>query len=224
MSDSEPTYIYILSEDDNDDLFYEMCASRISKKSFYRVEPRRIRKNGGLSAVRKALKPFLNDLKGAENLDAYFVIALDNDRAPDHHSNHDRIAGLSNQDLAKQCRICEIERAIKGIWGQDVTKWPVQGAIAVPIEMLESWLLLSLNAGGQLSLPIFSQKEKFAAINFHGNNPPDQLKDLLNKEQENSNIESKAEFILQIAEDLDLQLLANSSPSFHHFQQQVLTW
>ena len=53
MSNENLSLLYLPTEDDNDDLFFERCAERISGKSFYQVEPRRIRKNGGISEVRK---------------------------------------------------------------------------------------------------------------------------------------------------------------------------
>lgn len=222
MSSVNPSYLYILSEDDNDDLFYEMCASRISSKDFHLVEPRRIRKGGGISFVRKALNIFLSDLKSMNNLDTYFIIALDNDRAPDHQNSHKQHPKLANRDSNKSCRYCEINNAIERIWGSNQSSWPAQGAIAVPVEMLESWVLLAIDPT-RGTLPIFPTKRCNAAISYCGSNPPDQLKDLFNQEVQQLE-KSKEDLILDAASNMDIHAVANVSPSFNEFRSQVSLW
>ncbi len=46
------------------------------------------------------------------------------------------------------------------ILGNDRDQWPIKGAIAVPVEMLESWLLLGCNECEPEDLPIFSSANR----------------------------------------------------------------
>jgi hypothetical protein len=202
-------------------LFFEACAERISGKSFLQTEPRRLRKNGGIGAVRKAIPSFLNDLRRVESLDAYFVIALDNDRSPDHEHEHSRLTGLAKSDHRKACRICEIRREIEKAWGANSAAWPAKGAIAVPLQMLESWILHSIDQRTDDELPIFAKKTQATAKTYHHGNPPDQLKDLCDAYRGDK---GKAEFVLDIASTMDLNVVASKSPSFNAFKVQVANW
>lgn len=223
MNNQNLNLLYVLSEDDYDDLFYELCASRISGKKFHTVESRRFRKHGGLSEVRRMIRPLLNQLKGVRGLDAFFIIALDNDRAPDHQNNHGIWPNLSNQDSRKQCRYCEIQRLICGEWGANVANWPAKGAVAVPVEMLESWLLLGIDPNRN-QLPIFSQMKSKLAKSYHRGTVPKQLKDLFADALSTSDIAEKDEFILHLADTMDLRSVAARSDSFENFKQQVMAW
>lgn len=215
------TLLYLLTEDDNDDIFFELCAQRISGKSFLQTEPRRLRKNGGIGAVRKAMRPFLNDLRRVESLDAYFIIALDNDRAPDHDRDHKRLSGLAKSDHKKACRVCEIRQAIEEVWGANPDKWPAKGAVAVPVQMLESWILHSFDHAEDEALPIFSSKTQARAIEFYNGNAPDQLKDLCDARRDGRD---KADFTLEVASEMNLETVASRSPSFNSFHEQVTAW
>lgn len=59
---TEHNFLYLLSEDDNDDVFYKACLEKIHNCE-YEIIPTRIRKGGGISAVRQALTPFLSAIK-----------------------------------------------------------------------------------------------------------------------------------------------------------------
>jgi len=230
MSNENPSLLYLLTEDDNDDLFFERCAERISGKSFCPVEPRRIRKNGGIRAVRQALPIFLNDIKKSIGMDAYFIIALDNDRAPEHFFDnnqkliHNKIPGLSKRDASKQCRFCEIENRIKERWGANPNNWPAKGAIAVPVQMLESWALIALDPNCAEDLPIFAKKSQQSAKDFYKKSLSDQLKDLCDQYRAEQGGLTKGEFCLKVAEEMDLDEVAQKSYSFALFRDQVVTW
>lgn len=218
-------HLAILSEDDSDDLFYERCAERITGKSFA-LSPIRITRGGGISEVRKTLRPFLNSLKPLSKYpgDTYFIVALDNDRAP-VHPDHIHIPGINRRDKSKPCRVCELKKEIYKVLGADESKWPAKGAIAVPVQMLESWILLGLNEEcNEERLPIFPRKSKSAAKQFHNGSPPDQLKDLIKIERENLDLASNDEVILHAADNLDLESLKSRSPSFEHFAAQLDDW
>ena len=217
--------LYLLTEDDHDDLFFERCAERISGLTFHQVNPRRIRKEGGVSEVLNRLPNFLNDLKSAVGYDrAFFIIAIDNDRSPSH-PGHQRISNLPKIDQSKGCRMCELDRDIIKRLGPDRSKWPAQGAVAVPVQMLESWLLLSLDpTATDESLPLFSKQAKRSARDYHNGNPPLQLKDRLEEQLVKSSHHRMGELILEVAGELDLDELARKSLSFRQFREQVDTW
>ncbi len=140
----ETNFIYILSEDDNDDAFYKGCIEKMTGKS-YDLISRRLRKGGRISQVRKYMPILLRDIRYAGHVDnTFFVIALDNDRSP-AHPNHEKLPGfhkLPKKEQRKTCRFCEIERVVVQILGDDREKWPIRGATAVPVQMMESWLLM----------------------------------------------------------------------------------
>ena len=230
MSNENLSLLYLLTEDDHDDLFFERCAERISGKSFYKVEPRRIRKNGAISEVRKKLPAFLNDIKKSTGMDAYFIIALDNDRAPEHFLDdnqnliHKKIQGLSKKERNKQCRYCEIEQRIKELWGDNSNNWVAQGAIAVPVQMLESWILIALNRNSAQELPIFAEKTKPLAKEFHNGSPPDQLKDLCDRYRYEYGGLVKGDFFLDVADRMNIEELTKASSSFAQFNNQIILW
>ena len=233
MSEEIRPYLYLLTEDDNDDIFFERCAERITGKSFYKIS-NRLRKNGGIGEVRKKLKLFLNSIKHSQGMEAYFIIALDCDRAPEHYSDsdnqliHNKITGLSKTDSNKQCRYCEIEKQIKEIWGRDSNNWVAKGAIAVPVQMLESWILIGLNPSCTKDLPIFAEKKQASAKNYYkknyNNSPSDQLKDLCDQFRYKQEVINKAEFFLDIADTMDLNAVTAASSSFAQFRNQVASW
>jgi hypothetical protein len=134
-------YLYILSEDESDDFFYKGCVEKITGEHFELI-PRRIRKGGGISKVRKHLPLLLRDIKFSGPVkNTFFLIALDNDRSPAHpkHEIHEFVYKLSKKEQVKKCRYCEIENLAKQILGTDRNSWPISGAIAVPVQMIESW-------------------------------------------------------------------------------------
>ena len=155
--------------------------------------------------------------------DAYFIIAMDNDRSPEHPEHWQR-ENLSKQDARKVCRYCEILATITDELGKDRTKWPIKGAIAVPVEMLESWLLLICKSE-RPPLPRFARKTQSIAQKYYApHSVPDQLKELCRYEQDELGISSFTELCLHCAHALDPQQLESLSPSFALFKTQVKAW
>lgn len=223
-------FIYILSEDDNDDLFYKGCAEKITGKSFD-VIPRRLRKGGGISEVRKYMPILFREIKYTGYVEnTFFVIALDNDRSPTHpkHEKLPDLHKLSKKEQRKACRFCEIERISHQVLGNNRKTWPIKGAIAVPVQMIESWLLLICNQKQyqhETKLPIFARKEsKLAQLYYTPKKPDDQLKDLCEIEKRRLHVETNRDFCAYCAKNLvpgDLQKIAQS---FALFKKQVELW
>jgi hypothetical protein len=229
-------YLYLLSEDDNDDIFYKACLEKIHTCE-YEVVPTRLRKGGGIGQVRQALTLFLNSIKNTGYVDStFFLVSVDNDRRIPH-ADHINQADFQRSDfnqLSKterrdqRCRHCELEQRIGEKLGVDRDGWPIPGAIAVPVEMLESWLLLICRGdryASEAQLPVFSEKTKSSAQTYYGGpqKVPDQLKDLVEAERQVLD-QSKRDFYLHCAQQLDPPKLAAVSPSFAEFLKQLDAW
>lgn len=225
-------FLYLLSEDDNDDLFYEECVSKIIGRSV-KVLGRRLRKGGGITSVRRAIKYILRSINNSGPVeDTFFAIALDNDRSL-HHPNHEnplkesRAKALPNFEREKACRHCQLVKAIEDELGPRET-WPIQGAVAVPREMLESWLLLICNPDKyehEAKLPLFAEKSKSLAKKYYNSKaPPEQLKDLRALEKSRIGISDSFDFCFHCCDQLEPERLAELSPSFALFKAQVDRW
>ncbi|MCB0188154.1 MAG: hypothetical protein KDE31_27990 [Caldilineaceae bacterium] len=151
----------------------------------------------------------------------YLVVTFDNDRASTH-PHHETRNDLNSIEKPKPCRVCALQREIENAWGKDPAQWPAKAAIAVPVEMLESWLLLFCGHQPE-SLPIFARKaQPIVARYYASSKPTEQLKDLCLLEMEQNSISTMGEFCLVCAADrLDPEMLATQSPSFAEFKQQV---
>jgi hypothetical protein len=223
-------YLHILSEDDNDDSFYKYCIENITENSFV-VIPKRYRKGGGIGEVKKWITIFLKDIGYTGSVDnTYFLISIDNDRRPVHpdHQTITYIHKLPKSEQNQKCRFCEIENKIKTIFGENVNSWPIKGVIAIPVQMLESWLLLICNPENyqnEEKLPIFAKKNQSISKKYFGKRKlPNQLKDLCEIEKTRLGIPSNSEFCIHCGKNLNSKLLQKISGSFDLFKKQVDKW
>jgi hypothetical protein len=226
---SDIHYVYILSEDDNDDLFYQGCLNKITG-IIHEFVPLRLRKGGGIAEVRKKLPILLRTIQYSGHIEnAWFLLALDNDRSPTH-PNHIKPADfskLSKSDQKKNCRYCEIEKAVVEKLGSDRQSWPMKGAIAVPVQMLETWLLLIANPNqyvDEQQLPIFAEQNSASARDYYKSNPSKQLKDLKKDERQRLEISADRQLCEYCAEQLNPADLSQRSPSFKQFMDEVMAW
>jgi len=223
-------YLYILSEDESDDAFYKGCVEKITGEHFELI-PRKIRKGGGISKVRKHLPLLLRDINFSGSVEnTFFLIALDNDRSPTHpnHEVQEFVNKLSKKEQVKKCRYCEIENLAKQILGTDRKSWSISGAIAVPVQMIESWFLLicdSKKYENEKNLPIFAkQKSEIAKRYYAPNKPGKQLKDLCADERKRLQMNLKKDFCQYCAENLIPKKLKKISSSFSLLNSQVGDW
>lgn len=209
-------YLYLLTEDDNDDLFFEACLEKLTGLSFHLDSTRRrLRKDAGITETRRMLRLVLQELSHiGQQGNIYLVVTVDNDRAA-IHPHHDARNDLHTVEKPKSCRFCELQQEIVAAWGSDPVHWPIKAAIAVPVEMLESWLLLICGHQPE-TLPIFADKTQSLATRYYApHQPPDQLKDCCHVEMRQVALSSKGEFYLDcVANRLDPDRLATQSPSF----------
>ncbi len=222
-------YIHILSEDDSDDVFYQYWLTKITNKPFELLPSNRVRSSGGVAELRKKLPYFLRIIRDTGPVDnTFFLIAVDNDRSPVHpdHVRRSDFSKLLRADQLKDCQYCAITQSIQAELGDDQSDWPIQGAIAIPVEMIESWQLLICNPEQyqhEQNLPIFpEQKKRLAQAYYTSSNAPEQLKDLIKKEKRKFG--STREFCQYCAEQLNVKDLMGRSPSFTQFVHQVQAW
>lgn len=219
-------YLYLITEDYNDDLFFEGCLEKLTGQPFTVDNTRgKMRKSGGIGAARQMLSIVLDDIKRTGYVEnTYLVVAIDNDRAPTH-PDHKQLSGLGKADQRKTCRVCNLQEILESKLGVDTSAWPIKVAIAVPVEMLESWLLI-IRGADPSKLPLFGSKSKSSAKKYYAQKKiPDQLKELCEIEIQNSSCDYMADFCLECATELlDPDDLAKKSPSFTHFKDQVERW
>jgi hypothetical protein len=218
-------YLYLITEDDNDDLFFEGCLENLTGLTFQMDNTRRrLRKGGGIKEAQRMLRLVLQEIRRfgtQENI--YLVVAIDNDRAPEHPF-HQQLPGLNATEQRMNCRFCELLQIIEDALGKDRSQWPIRGAIAVPVQMLESWLLLSCGHQAD-SLSLFASKAQPIAARYYApRQPTDQLKDLCTLERQKAANLSMTEFCLICAHSLNTETLAEQSPSFANFKTQVDSW
>lgn len=214
--------LHILSESDADAFFYERIAERVTGASFTPCDIR-LRKGDGESKVRASIKLLLSKFpKNTPRPECALLLALDNDRCPDHPGASTYSRPLTSAERRRASRWGIIQDAMLARWGENRGAWPVDVAVAVPVEMIESWVLLLLNPG-RGPLPLHSLKTDRTAIAFHDPLlPGPQLKDLAADEAGHRNL-SKQELMMEAAE-CDLIALENDSTSFKMFVADLRSW
>jgi hypothetical protein len=209
-------HVYLLSEDDFDDQVYVLVLEALLATRVERL-PMRLRRGGGVGEVRKKLPLLLSVIRRTGPLDdTAFVVAIDNDRALEHPSH-----APQRHSRDEPCRDCALTDAICA--GMPDGR-PIPGAIALPVQMIESWLLLMHDAErypAESRLPPCARRDGAAARELFGATPPPQLKDLVDFERGTS---SKADFAVECVLRLDPASLAARSPSFARFREQVAAW
>jgi hypothetical protein len=207
----------VLSEDDFDDQVYVYLLETLLSVGVELI-PLRLRRGGGIGEVRKKLPLLLSLIRRTGRTeDTFFLIGMDNDRAAEHPS-HERLGHTRGE----ACRHCAITHAIRT--GLPDGR-PIPGAIALPVQMIESWLLLMHDAvqyPQESSLPACARSDQHAARALYGANPPPQIKDLVDASLRSSSASrTKVDFALECVLRLDAEGLSARSPSFDRFRREV---
>jgi len=214
--------LYILSEGERDEVFYERLCARLSGLAFqpsaeYRYVPGANWKTV-FRLARLALGKFSHYTAPQE---IALLIAMDNDRAPGHPGGLNYPRPLPVMDQKKEARYPALQEMVVKELGADPAQRPVQAVIALPVEMIESWLLLLLDPNrDEADLPPFSDADSKSARDYYGGNPPPQLKD----ESEALCIAAKKmpfDHFYDAADSGDLERLTAASPSFALFRKDV---
>lgn len=223
--------LYLVTESHRDALFYEKCAARLTGRVFSWSRPLQNRKGDGSAAVQKQIEYALRQARGASQgqEEVCFIAAIDNDRTP-HPENQASLQRdkLSLGEQRRPARLPLMEAPISKVLGHDHAAWPLRVAIAVPVEMVESWIVKALNAelpGGPA--PHFSRQDQQRARAYYAPaDPPLQWKDLERSARDACGHHGDEDFythaVAVIAENA--AALAGQVESFRLFRDQLLAW
>lgn len=216
-------YLYILSEGELDEMFYERVAERATRMSF--LTPTDLRQRRGANwktaiAGARLLLSYVTHWHGQQQVS--IIIAVDNDRSSGHPGSAPPARQLPPQDQKKTPRYPDLIKMLFDSLGQDRAAWPIDVALAVPVEMIESWVLTLVDPSRASMLPLFAEASQHSARIYYGSNPPPQLKDLRNSEASALG-KDMFEFFWHAAEQ-DLEVAANASKSFEMFLDELREW
>ena len=105
--------------------------------------------------------------------------------------------------------------------GPDRDAWPVKVAVAMPVEMIESWVLLLCDPH-RPALPLFAEANQPSARAYYGAAPPPQLKDLCRVEAA-ARGKSLGDYFWHAAEQ-NIEAVTAVSPSFRMFVEELAQW
>lgn len=221
--------LYLLTESDFDSLIYEALVTRLTNDGYVPV-CRRMRKGSGVGAVRASLAVALKEVsRMAQGSGVCFLVAMDNDRAPiesgDALTSQARNR-LSHFDQRKSDRLAMLTEAIKQQLESGASDPLTPIAVAVPVEMIETWLLLIARGGLAEECPRFSRQDSTLAKQFHHPSaPPAQLKDRCETAQVEDGFQYHDEWALHlIFERLSPEDLARRAHSFALLAQSLSSW
>lgn len=216
-------YLYILCEGETDEMFYERLTERVTGWSFEKPADFRLRRGSNLKSALAFSRMLLNRVRHwTDQQDVCVVIAVDNDRAPGHLGAATPPRPFPAFDQKKEARYPALEKMVEEKLGTDRAKWPVQVALASPVEMMESWVLVLLNPVRE-ELPFFSRAADKIAQAYYGKKVPPQLKDLTDAEAKARGLRVD-ELVLEVADQGDLMALAARESSFTLFFAELKTW
>jgi hypothetical protein len=218
--------LYIVSESDSDALFYALCVRRLTGMEFTAV-PMKNHKGDGIEAVARQLKYALRQARaaaGPENA-VYFLAAIDNDRAPHPENTGINRSRLFAKEQQRSSRAEWIISIVENVLGTDRAAWPMPVALAVPVEMIESWIVRALgNAEPQPARHFSDQASESARQYYQPSAPPPQWKNLAAALQTEGKHADKTAFYEHVVKRLDPEALAEKSVSFRMFRQWFDSW
>lgn len=215
-------YLYILSEGDRDELFYDLIAEHVTGRTYERPADFRLRHGANWKTALAGGRLLLNRVKQWKELQEVAVIlAIDNDRAPGHPGSLPHPRPLVGHDLKKHPRYPAVAKLVTDALGTDRSTWPVDIAVAMPVEMIESWVLLLCNPQ-RPALPLFAEAIQPSARAYYGATPPPQLKDLCKAEA--AVISKRLDEYFWHATERGIEATAAISPSFKMFVEKLEQW
>jgi hypothetical protein len=162
------THLHILSEGADDEMFYEHLAEVVTGKVFALSTEYPLRHGANWKTALANARMLLSRFRHwKEKQDIAVIIAVDNDRAPQHPGGRVYPQPLPPSDLKKPARYTAILSMVEEYLGKDPHQWPVAVALAVPVEMIESWVLTLLDPQCE-ELPPFAEASKKTAQSERG--------------------------------------------------------
>ncbi len=215
-------HLYILCEGELDEMFYERLAERVTGQTFLQDEEFRLRHGANWKTAMASARLLISRFKHwQEKQDIAVIIAVDNDRAPDHPGGRQYPRPLPRVDQSKAPRHMKLQNMLNEDLGAVASTWPVDVALAVPVEMIESWVLLLLDPQRE-ELPPFSQSSQRLAHIYYDRTPPPQLKDLRDEEAKQRGVDHLQLFWNAAEQPLEAAMTA--SPSLRMFVEQLKNW
>ena len=215
-------FLYILSEGERDELFYDLIAERVTGQRFERPSDFRLRHGANWKTALAGGRLLLSRVRHwKESQDVAVILAVDNDRAPGHPGSLPHPRPLVGQDLKKQPRYPAVRQMIADALGSDCSTWPVDVAVAMPVEMIESWVLLLCDPN-RPTLPLFAEAIQPSARAYYGATPPPQLKDLCKAEA--AAIQKPLDEYFWHAAEKNIESAIAVSPSFKMFVEELKQW
>ena len=215
-------WLYILSEGERDELFYELIAERVTGRTYQRPSDFRLRRGANWKTALAGSRLLLNQVKHWKGpQDVAVIITVDNDRAPGHPGSLPHPRPLVGHDLKKPPRYPAVMKMVSEALGADRSAWPVDVAVGIPVEMIESWVLLLCDPG-RSELPLFAEASQQSARAYYGTAPPPQLKDLCKTEAAALG-KPLDEYFWRAAEQ-DIEAATVASQSFKMFLEELKQW
>ncbi len=216
-------HLYILCEGELDEVFYERLAERVTGQTFLIDQELRYRPGANWKTVFASARLLINRFKHfTAKQDIGVIIAVDNDRASGHPAGRAYPRPLSKADQNKEPRHAKLMDMLRSALGVDRHTWPVEVALAVPVEMIESWVLVLLDPSQQ-DLPPFAEASSHSAgLYYAGMSPPPQLKDLCEAEADARKVSKQDLFWMAV--EKPLKAACEASGSFKLFVSDLETW
>ena len=218
--------LYLVAESNADEEFYAACAARLTGQQFEKCALRN-RKGDGVDAVKRQLKNAVVMAKASAGgpEPVFFLAAIDNDRAP-----HPENAGLDRSRLipeerSRPAREPWMRETVEEVLTKNRDAWSLHVALAVPVEMIESWIVRARRAAEPQPTPHFSKADSDRARRYYAPvEPPRQWKALAAEEQRKCEHTDKLAFYEQVVRELDADALAARSLSFRMFKVWLDAW
>ncbi len=227
--------LYLAGESDADEDFFADCAEKVIGNRFQRVRLRN-RRGDGVDAVRRQAKnALLIAVAAAEGPEPVaFITGMDNDRAP--HPENSKSSPVStgldrerlpDEDKRKDNRYDWLESLVKTARRQHKGEWRLSVAIAVPVEMIESWIVRALSEHPPQPTPHFSTKGSSGVWEYYEQtvgDTPQQWKDLADAEIKRLRLADHRALRAHFVANLDAEALARRSLSFRMFKEWLDAW
>jgi len=216
-------HLYILCEGELDEMFYERLAERVTGQTFQSDQEFRVRHGSNWKTALAASKLLINRVRHWQSKqEVAVIIAVDNDRAPGHPGGQPYPRPLPKFDLDKPPRYRQLVAMLESALGKDRSQWPIDVALAVPVEMIESWVLTLLKPNEAEDLPPYSEASSPLAQRYYGTKPPPQLKDLRDAEAKSRGM--SLDELFWTAAEADLDPAAAVSRSLALFIEDLKGW
>ena len=134
-------------------------------------------------------------------------------------------ARLVPQEQKRASRMEWMLATVEAVLGQNRNAWPLPVALAVPVEMIEAWIVRARREAEPQPTPHFSKADSDRARLYYAPAaPPPQWKELAAEEEKQCGHSDGLAFYEQVVRELDADALAARSLSFQMFKEWLDAW